>query len=230
MLVACLVLCAAAPAAVDRGGASACADTPAARLPTGNAAQLVTVLAPRRTSTRGTLQRWRRVGGCWRRVGGSAPAWLGERGVSADRHEGDRTTPAGIFGFGRVMYGIAPDPGLRYPYRRVVCGDWWVEDPRSPYYNRFRHVPCGRRPPFRVTTGDLSRSTTAYRHFAFIRFNADPVVPGRGSGIFLHASTGRPTVGCVSLPLPALRTVLRWLRPASRPLIAIGTRAQLGRL
>jgi L,D-peptidoglycan transpeptidase YkuD (ErfK/YbiS/YcfS/YnhG family) len=229
VLVACLVLCAAAPAALNRGGASACTDTPAPHLSTGNAAQLVTVLAPRRTSTRGTLQRWRRAGGCWRRVGGPAPAWLGERGVSAHRHEGDRSTPAGIFGFGQVMYGIAPDPGVRYPYRRVVCGDWWVEDPRSPYYNRFRHVPCGRRPPFRVTTGDLSRSPTAYRHFAFIRFNADPVVPGRGSGIFLHASTGRPTVGCVSLPLPALLTVLRWLRPASRPLIAIGTHAQLGR-
>ena len=85
--------------------------------------------------------------GCWLRVGRPAAAWVGERGISADRREGDRTTPAGMFGFGRVMYGVAPDPGVRYRYRRVVCGDWWVEDPRSPSYNRFRHVPCGSRPP-----------------------------------------------------------------------------------
>jgi len=54
-------------------------------------------------------------------------------------------------------------------------------------------------------------------------------VPGRGSGIFLHASTGRPTLGCVSLPVPQLVAVLRWLRPASKPLIVIGTTAQMAR-
>jgi L,D-peptidoglycan transpeptidase YkuD (ErfK/YbiS/YcfS/YnhG family) len=53
-------------------------------------------------------------------------------------------------------------------------------------------------------------------------------VPGRGSGIFLHASTGRPTLGCVSLPLPRLITTLRWLRPSAAR-IAIGTAADLAR-
>jgi L,D-peptidoglycan transpeptidase YkuD (ErfK/YbiS/YcfS/YnhG family) len=54
-------------------------------------------------------------------------------------------------------------------------------------------------------------------------------VPGRGSGIFLHAQTGGPTVGCVSIRKEELRAVLRWLRPADRPAIAIGTRRQLRR-
>ena len=54
-----------------------------------------------------------------------------------------------------------------------------------------------------------------------------PVVPGKGSGIFLHAQTGGPTIGCVSLRKAELRAVLRWLRPADAPVIAIGTRAQL---
>jgi L,D-peptidoglycan transpeptidase YkuD (ErfK/YbiS/YcfS/YnhG family) len=53
------------------------------------------------------------------------------------------------------------------------------------------------------------------------------VVPGKGSGIFLHASTGRPTLGCVSLPVPQLIRTLRWLRPAEAPLIVIGTRAEI---
>jgi L,D-peptidoglycan transpeptidase YkuD (ErfK/YbiS/YcfS/YnhG family) len=184
-------------------------------------------VAPTRTSTRGALQIWRKAGDCWLAAGGPWPAWLGQRGISADRREGDRTTPSGAFAFGSVMYGIAPDPGVRYPYRRLVCGDWWVEDPRSPHYNRFQHVRCGVRPPFRVTSEDMSRSPTAYRHLAVIGFNTDPVVPGRGSGIFLHASTGRPTLGCISLALPQLLTVLRWLRPGSAPLIVIGTRSDL---
>ena len=155
------------------------------------------------------------------------PAWLGQRGISENKREGDRTTPAGLFGFNRVMYGLARNPGVRYPYHRVVCGDWWVEDPRSPYYNQFHHVRCGSKPPFRITSEDMSRSPTAYRHLAVIDYNTDPIVPGRGSGIFLHVSRGHPTLGCVSLPLPRLLRVLRWLNPASEPLIAIGTPASI---
>jgi L,D-peptidoglycan transpeptidase YkuD (ErfK/YbiS/YcfS/YnhG family) len=229
-LLACLAFCSAPPAAAEPAGSAACPATLANQLAsTGSATQLVTVLTERRTSTRALLRLWRKAGDCWIPVAGPWGAWVGERGVLEDRHEGDRTTPAGAFGFGRTMFGVAANPGVRYRYRRIVCGDWWVEDPRSLHYNRFRHVRCGARPPFRVTTGDMSESPTAYRHLAVIRFNMDPVVPGRGSGIFLHASTGRPTVGCVSLPLPQLLRTLRWLRPEREPLVVIGTQANIRR-
>jgi L,D-peptidoglycan transpeptidase YkuD (ErfK/YbiS/YcfS/YnhG family) len=222
-LPALVALCLAASASGGSAGSAACAPNLAERHgSTSSATQLVTVVAAQRSSTQGTLRLWRKAGRCWRPVAGPWTAWLGRRGVSAHKREGDRRTPAGRFGIGRVMYGIAPSPGVRYAYHRIVCGDWWVEDPSSPYYNRFRHVPCGSSPPFRVTSEDLSRSPTAYRHFAVIAYNTQPVVPGRGSGIFLHASTGRPTLGCVSLALPHLVAVLRWLQPASRPQIWIG--------
>jgi L,D-peptidoglycan transpeptidase YkuD (ErfK/YbiS/YcfS/YnhG family) len=227
-VIAALALWAGAPA--GGGGVARCLPTLANQLAsTGSAKQLVTVVAARDSSSRGSLQLWRKSGDCWLSADGPWPAWLGQRGVSEDRREGDRTTPAGVFGFGSVMYGVSADPGVHYRYHRIVCGDWWVEDPKSPYYNRFHHVPCGTRPPFRVTDEDLSRSPTAYRHFAFIRYNAEPIVPGQGSGILLHASTGRPTLGCVSLAVPQLVTVLRWLKPSSEPLIVIGTRAMMRR-
>jgi hypothetical protein len=217
VLCLCLVLALAAPAAGKRAGAPNCpAGVPNTLSSTGSATQLITVVAPTRSSTRGSLRIWRKVDGCWRPVAGPWTAWLGGRG--------------GSFGIGPVMYGVAPNPGVRYRYRRIVCGDWWVEDPRSPYYNQFRHIRCGATPPFRVTTGDMSESPKAYRHLAFIRFNTDPVVPGRGSAIFLHADTGRPTLGCISLPVPRLVRTLRWLRPASAPRIVIGTPADLRRL
>ena len=189
----------------------------------------MTVVARSRTSTHATLSLWRRSGRCWLPVAGPWWAWVGQRGISGHKREGDRTTPAGAFGFGRTMYGLAPDPGVHYVYHDIVCGDWWVEDPRSPWYNRFHHVRCGARPPFRTTSEDLSRSPVAYRHFAVIDYNAHPIVPGRGSGIFLHASTGRPTLGCVSLALPDLVRLLRWLRPAAAPLVVIGTRTAIQR-
>jgi L,D-peptidoglycan transpeptidase YkuD (ErfK/YbiS/YcfS/YnhG family) len=210
------------------GRASACPANLANRLAdTGTAEQLITIVAPQQTSVRGEARLWRKAGECWLGVDGPWPAWLGRRGVSERKREGDRTTPAGAFGIWPVMYGIAPNPGVRYRYRRIVCGDWWVEDSRSPYYNQFRHVRCGARPPFRITSEDMSRSPTAYRHLAVIRYNMDPVVPGRGSGIFLHVSTGRPTLGCASLALPHLLKTIRWLRPGREPLIVIGTRARI---
>jgi L,D-peptidoglycan transpeptidase YkuD (ErfK/YbiS/YcfS/YnhG family) len=69
---------------------------------------------------------------------------------------------------------------------------------------------------------------TAYSHLAVVEFNMHPVVPGRGSGIFLHAQTGGPTNGCISLRRTDLVRVLRWLSPRAAPRIAIGSRGELG--
>jgi len=226
VLAACVPLWLAAHAAGGQRAAAACPRTLANRLAsTGDAAQLVTVVAAQARSTQGTLRLWRKASGCWQPVGGPWAAWVGQRGISTNKREGDRTTPAGAFGFLPTMYGVAASPGVHYRYHRIVCGDWWVEDPSSRWYNRFRHVPCGSTPPFRTTSEDLSRSPTAYRQLAVIAYNRDPIVRGRGSGIFLHVSAGRPTLGCVSLPLPRLLQTLRWLRPAGEPLIVIGTSA-----
>lgn len=196
---------------------------------TRGSGQLITVEAPRSKTTAATMRLWRRGRTCWLAVDGPWTARVGHNGISANRREGDGTTPAGVFTIGRVVYGNAQNPGVRYRYRRLTCGDWWNEDPASPTYNTFQHVRCGSRPPFRTTTPGLWQEKRAYHHFAVIEFNMRPVVPGRGSGIFLHAKTGNSTNGCVSLDLTRLISVLRWLDPAKKPRIAIGTRGSLTR-
>lgn len=184
--------------------------------------QLITVQAPPRATT-GTLSLWTRNsdGGCWHRVAGPWHARLGATGLSARKREGDGATPTGTYRIGPTMYGIEPDPGVRFRYHRLVCGDWWDEDPSSSAYNTFRHVPCGTAPTFGGGSEALWRISPQYRYFAVIEYNADPIVPGRGSAIFLHVAVG-PTAGCVSLPEPELLHVLRWLQPAAKPLIRIG--------
>jgi L,D-peptidoglycan transpeptidase YkuD (ErfK/YbiS/YcfS/YnhG family) len=224
LLAGALLAVVARPGATASGARSCATVTPATRA----AEQLVTVAAPDTRSTRATLRLWRRDGDCWLPAGGPWPARIGASGLSSHHREGDGTTPAGAFGLGRVMYGVAANPGVHYRYHRLVCGDWWDEDPASPGYNAFRHVACGTRPGFGGGSEALWRATRAYRHFAVIEYNVDPAVPGRGSAIFLHADTGAATNGCVSLALPALVRTLRWLRPASSPLILIGMRRRLG--
>ena len=191
------------------------------------ARQLITVETRTTHATFAELRTWRRPGGCWLPAAGPYAARVGRHGVSANRHEGDGTTPAGTFTIGATMYGNASNPGVRYAYHRLRCGDWWNEDPSSPTYNSFRHVACGSRPPFAVTTPGMWEQPHAYPYLAVIEYNTRPVVAGRGSGIFLHAQTGRATNGCVSLRRRDLAAVLRWLRPDEAPAIAIGTRKQL---
>jgi L,D-peptidoglycan transpeptidase YkuD (ErfK/YbiS/YcfS/YnhG family) len=187
---------------------------------TGNSTQLVTVQAAPH-ATVGTLSLWVRRGACWRRVAGPWQAHLGRSGLSAHKREGDGATPTGTYRLGAVAYGIAANPGTRLRYHRLTCGDWWDEDPSSPTYNTFRHVACGAAPGFGGGSEALWRISPQYRYFAVIDYNAAPVVPGRGSAIFLHVSAGRATAGCVSLPEGELVHVLRWLDPRSRPEIRI---------
>jgi L,D-peptidoglycan transpeptidase YkuD (ErfK/YbiS/YcfS/YnhG family) len=73
----------------------------------------------------------------------------------------------------------------------------------------------------------MSKETTSFVHLAVVEFNMRPIVPGRGSGIFLHAQTGSATAGCISLRRADLVRVLTWLDPRAQPQIAIGTPATL---
>ena len=192
--------------------------------------QLLTAEAKVARTTHATLQRWRRSStGCWIRVGPAYAARVGRNGMREHRREGDGTTPIGTFPIGSRMYGTAPNPGVKFEYRRLRCGDWWDENPRSPTYNQFVQVPCGRKPPFGSASDGMWEQPVPYVHLAVVEFNMNPTVPGRGSGIFLHAQTGGPTRGCISLRRDALVTVLRWLRPGAKPQMALGTTATFRR-
>ena len=50
-----------------------------------------------------------------------------------------------------------------------------------------------------------------------IGYNTDPVVPGRGSAIFLHVAREdfAPTAGCVAIPREPLARLLGLLGPGS---------------
>jgi L,D-peptidoglycan transpeptidase YkuD (ErfK/YbiS/YcfS/YnhG family) len=196
---------------------------------TGAASQLVTVDAPTYATTTATVSLWQRQGKCWALVAGPWPGILGVDGFSDSHREGDPTTPTGAYSIGPVMYGVAPDPGVHYTYHQLVCGDWWDEDPSSPAYNTFEHVPCGHPPPFGGDSEALWKEGNAYPSFAVVDYNTNPVVPGAGSAIFIHADVGGPTNGCVSLPLGELDALLRWLEPSALPLVVMGPESEITR-
>jgi L,D-peptidoglycan transpeptidase YkuD (ErfK/YbiS/YcfS/YnhG family) len=192
--------------------------------PVGMSTQLVSVSAESTRTTYASVTLWGETNGCWRRVAGPWRARVGRNGLSAQHREGDGTTPLGTYRFETTMYGLAANPGVRFRYHRLLCGDWWNEDPASPTYNTFQHIVCNARPRFAGDSEALWRQTRAYRYFAVIAYNTDPVTPGRGSAMFVHDDVGSATNGCVSLQRGDLVTLLRWLTPAATPRITIAVR------
>ena len=190
---------------------------------TGGAQQVLVVDAPDAASTTATLTAYEDDGTGWYQALGPMPAVDGANGwlPASSRVEGDDTTPEGLYAIGPTMYGTDPDPGTQFAYHQLVCGDWWDEDPASATYNTFQHVACGTIPPFGGDSEALWTEGIAYPSMAVIDFNTPPSGPS-GSGIFLHADTGAPTQGCVSLTLSDLDAVLRWLDPALHPVIVMG--------
>jgi L,D-peptidoglycan transpeptidase YkuD (ErfK/YbiS/YcfS/YnhG family) len=207
---------AAVPAQADPGAQVHRA--PAATAARWDGRQHVTVTAPSYGATQAKLAAYQQVGGHWQRVFGPWPAWVGYNGLAPPgaKREGDGRTPSGTFSFG-FFFGVAPDPGVRFPYRRVHDFDFWDDDPSSPLYNEWvddRYARPGIDP-------EPMDNVPAYNYGAVIGYNTART-PGLGSAIFLHVNIGQPTAGCVSLPAGELVEILRWLNPAASPQIEIG--------
>jgi L,D-peptidoglycan transpeptidase YkuD (ErfK/YbiS/YcfS/YnhG family) len=209
----------AALPSTPRSTSSAAPGTLPLRYSTGDATQVITVVAASHSSTRAVLQSWERSGGHWSAVGPAVAADLGTDGIG---HASERTTttPEGSFTLTQA-FGRYPDPGTRLPYRRITPADWWISQP-GPLYNTEQH--CSSNCPF--TTGEpnehLYYAMPYYRYAVVIDYNRDPVVPGAGSAFFLHVTAGQPTQGCVSIAQDDLVRIMRWLDPARHPRILMG--------
>ena len=72
-------------------------------------------------------------GGIWVKALGFS-GFVGEKGVSSAKREGDKRTPAGIFRLG-FAFGSEETPNPDYPFRAVTQESFWVDDPDSRFYN-----------------------------------------------------------------------------------------------
>lgn len=148
---------------------------------------------------------------------------LGRGGITADKREGDGATPAGRFVLREVFYRpdrLRPPPGCRLPVAAIDPGLGWCDDPADVAYNR----PV--RLPFAASHEQLWREDGLYDLLAVVGYNDDPVIPGRGSAIFLHVARPdyAPTEGCVALALGDLTALLDRCQPGDVLAIAGGER------
>lgn len=191
----------------------------------GNANQIITV---KTFGTRATVTAWAKGPSGWRAVLTTTSGQIGAKGIASGttRRQNTSTTPTGTYTVTQA-FGILANPGTTLPYHVVTKNDWWVEDNKSPYYNTMRSASQGgfdiAAPESSVNGSEhLITHASLYNYALVINFNMNPSVPYRGAGIFLHVSNGRPTAGCVAVPVKTIVALLRWLKPSAHPRIAIG--------
>jgi L,D-peptidoglycan transpeptidase YkuD (ErfK/YbiS/YcfS/YnhG family) len=137
---------------------------------------------------------------------------LGKNGLSRDKREGDLTTPVGTFPLRRLFYNPAhvqlPLTQLEtYP---ILPDDGWCDDPCALEYNRWVKLP------FPKSHETLFREDDLYDVFIEIGYNDDPVIPHKGSAIFIHSkSPSGYTHGCIALDKTDLFRILPLLMPES---------------
>jgi L,D-peptidoglycan transpeptidase YkuD (ErfK/YbiS/YcfS/YnhG family) len=139
---------------------------------------------------------------------------VGRGGVSAAKREGDGATPLARLALRRVFY--RPDifrrpPETRLPVQALRWADGWCDDPADPNYNRLVVRPYPGRHEV------LWREDRLYDLVVVLGWNDAPVVPGKGSAIFMHVASPNysPTEGCVALALADLLDLLRDCDPST---------------
>jgi L,D-peptidoglycan transpeptidase YkuD (ErfK/YbiS/YcfS/YnhG family) len=189
--------------------------------------QVVTV--NRRTGSHATVSLWQRNGVGWQLLARAKAGRIGYGGLVRPRLrvQGSGTTPLGSY---RLLWSFGTHPRATtwdLGHREIRAGDYWVEDNRSAYYNRYRNKSEGgfrwRLPITNVNGSERLRDyPTQYEYSIVTSYNYASPVRHRGAGIFLHVNGPGATAGCVSAPRWFLERTLDALDPALVPVIAIG--------
>jgi L,D-peptidoglycan transpeptidase YkuD (ErfK/YbiS/YcfS/YnhG family) len=166
--------------------------------------------------------------GHWKRQYTARDGRIGYGGLVAPhrRRQGSGTTPLGTT---RLISAFGRHPRSRWwdlPYRRIRKGDYWVEDNRSRYYNRYRNRAQGGfrwwLPADKVNSSERLRDFPVQYEYSVVTSYNRGQVRHRGAGIFLHVNGHGATAGCVSAPRWFLRKLMVRLDPAKVPVMAVG--------
>ncbi|MEQ1755569.1 MAG: L,D-transpeptidase family protein [Micropepsaceae bacterium] len=139
---------------------------------------------------------------------------LGRGGVRIDKHEGDGATPVGRWPLRQLFYRAdrLAKPSTLLSARSLTQQDGWCDAPADPHYNTNVVLPYG------ASAEQLWRNDHVYDLIVVVGYNDAPVVPGRGSAIFLHIARENypPTAGCVAFARNDLLTILKMISLESR--------------
>ena len=125
------------------------------------------------------------------------PCSIGKNGLSSNKIEGDGCTPVGVFNFTEVFYRSDKIKKLDFKLNNSEIKEnyGWCDDPESVNYNKLIHFP------FSYSAERLHRSDNIYDLIFVINYNLKPIIPNKGSAIFMHLARDEKsdTQGCIAL-------------------------------
>ena len=141
---------------------------------------------------------------------------IGFSGISKKKMEGDGVTPLGIFRLLSIYYREDRVGKIftKLPKYKINRNMGWSDDPKDPQYNKLVRIP--RKFGFE----EIFRKDKAYDIIITTDYNSNPVVPNKGSAIFIHCdSSSEHTQGCVSLKKRDILRILPNLSLQSRLIV-----------
>ena len=121
---------------------------------------------------------------------------IGKNGIKRLKREGDFCTPTGRFSLGPIYYRKDRINKLNtklttYPITKNMI---WEDNPNKKNYNKLTLNN-------NKSNEKLFRKDNIYDIVIIINYNNNPVIPGKGSAIFIHIAKNNyyPTKGCIAL-------------------------------
>ena len=121
--------------------------------------------------------------------------YIGKNGVTNKKIEGDGKTPLGIFNIG-ISFGIHKNITTNLKYIQINPNMYWVDDINSKYYNQL--VDSSKVDIDWKSAEHLIEYPKEYEYAIEIKTNPNNE-KNKGSAIFLHCSSQKPTSGCVAI-------------------------------
>jgi len=177
---------------------------------------------------------WTPISQSWKgRLGRNGSSWgigLHPPQPGTAKKEGDGRTPAGVFSLGGALgYDANLEKHPSQPYRQITTRDLWVEDTKSPHYNK--HLILDHEPKTQwEKDAQMRQGDHAHSLKLFIKHNTgNQTIAGKGSSIFFHIWRGggsKPTAGCTTMSEDKLRSMISKIDPKKNPSYVLLTKAE----
>ena len=135
---------------------------------------------------------------------------VGLNGFTKNKIEGDKKTPIGVYSFGKLFVRTDKIKNLntKFKYIPIRKDMAWSDDSNKSNYNNLIKTKNKHKE-------SLYRDDNLYDLILVINYNMNPVLPNKGSAIFLHVSSDdyKPTEGCVAIAVNDFIEILKTLKP-----------------
>ena len=121
---------------------------------------------------------------------------IGKNGIKHFKKEGDWCTPVGKFSLGPIYFRKDKIYRLKTKIKAfpITKDMYWEDNPLSINYNKLSFNN-------KKSSEKLFRKDNIYDIILVVNYNTNPVIPNKGSAIFIHIAKDNytPTKGCIAL-------------------------------